>query len=144
MLKAGAASRKLQGFWNHAETSWLFGAVEEVRLFPEQLANRTSPYSSGTIIYNAVLTAITTGEPHKLHLLAKCVEAVNALVKQTTKRERVSAAILDAANKLGRVPTHLEALQSYSNAGLDADEGNFIRALRDAGFGWLLHNCKKS
>ena len=98
-------------------------------------------------IHNTVLQAIQTGDPRGICLLAKCIVAVDKNHKKKgTKRQKVANAVCDAANRLGKIPIWQEALEEYRNAGGDHDEGNFTRALRDAGFGWILpgRSCKRS
>jgi hypothetical protein len=111
-------------------------------------------------IHDTILRAIQTGDTRGIHLLAKCIEAVNKTIPKDskdcvtyfltrgTKRQKVADAVCAAANKLGRIPTWKEALKEFVDAGGDeeistrADEGNFIRTLRDAGFGWILPRGK--
>ena len=90
-------------------------------------------------IHNTVLRAIQTGDPRGVQLLAKCIAAVDKNHKKKgTKRQKVANAVCDAANRLGKVPTWQEALEEFRHAGGDYDEGNFTRALRGAGSGWIL------
>jgi hypothetical protein len=111
-------------------------------------------------IHDTILRAIQTGDPSGVRLLAKCIVAVNKnLPKGTkdyftsgTKRQKVSYAVCDAANRLERIPTWEEIQDEFIGAGSDeeistrGDEGNFINALHQAGFGWLIprRRCKRS
>ena len=96
-------------------------------------------------IHDTILRAIKTGDRREIDLLAKCIVAADKNHKKKgTKRQKVADAVCDAANRLGKIPPWLEALDEFVRAGGDeeistrADQGNFIRALRDAGFGWIL------
>ena len=113
-------------------------------------------------IHDTILRAIQTGDPQRVYLLAKCIEAVDKtlpkdpkdfgayLLSGGTKRQKVAKAVCDVANRHGKIPTVLEIQEEFMDAGGDkkfstrADEGNFIKALRDAGFEWLLPSasCK--
>ena len=108
-------------------------------------------------IHDTILRAIQTGDPRGIRLLAKCIEAVDKNIPKGandffnwTKRQKVSNAVCDAANEHGKIPTVEEIQEEFIRAGGDeeistrADPGNFIKALRDAGFEWLLHSasCK--
>ena len=51
----GEASRVLQKQWGTREANELYLAVERVRRFPEELKDTSTPYTSGSIIQDAVL-----------------------------------------------------------------------------------------
>lgn len=143
LMLEGGPSNILQGVWRQNQTRWLYLAVDHVRHFPDSLSDFRTPETAGSIIREVVLSAITGGNPHGLDLLSKCILAVENAHKKQTKRQMVADAVHAAANRLNKIPTWKEALQEFSNAGGDADEGNFTKALRDAGFAWLLRGGKR-
>ena len=144
----GEASRVLQKQWGTTEANELYLAVEWVRRFPEELKNTSTPRTAGSIIQDAILRAIKAGNPGSLDLLARCIVAVDKNFseniedyfsgRKATTLQKVALAIGNAAHRLGRIPTWQECLDAFVEVDGDPDQGNFIRALRRAGFGWIL------
>ena len=150
-MRRGEASSVLQRKWGTSEANNLYLAVEFVRHIPEALKDTRTPEAAGSVIHDAILRAIATGKRDEIDLLAKCIVAVNKNfaenpLSKLTKRQKVANAVRDAANKLRKIPKWGEALTEFRNAGGDYDEGNFTRALCEAGFGWILpgRSCKRS
>jgi hypothetical protein len=155
-MSRGEASKALQGAWGKPETTWLYSAVESVWHMPEQLEDYHTPYTAGSIIRDSIRRAIESGNPHGVYLLAKCIETVARTIPKDpkdyaaylvggTNRRKVAHAISDAAERFGRIPTWQEALGEFCKVDGDSDEGNFIRALCNAGFRWILpRSCMKS
>ena len=137
-------SNKLQNVWRRRETRWLYLAASHAKAFPEALRDFRTPESAGSIILAVIENALRTGHASGLELLGKCIAAAHTAAERNTKRQKVADAVCAAARRLGKIPTWIETLQDFSNAGGDADEGNFTRALRDAGFGWLLSGTSRT
>ena len=142
-MRRGKASSILQDEWGTSGANELYFAVEFVRRFPEKLKDTSTPDTAGSVIHDVILRAITTGKRDEIDLLAKCIISVDKNFAEDpfsrqTKRQKVANAICEAANRLGTIPTWQEALEEFRNAGGDYDEGNFTRALCEAGFGWIL------
>lgn len=136
--KGDAARRQLAGMWDDEETRRRWFAVQSITLRPADFYDFNSPCSDGKFLCDILRDFIISGERKQLAKLSRVIEAFHAQSKNETKRWSVARAVGEAARKHDRIPLACEALQCFANAGGDADEKNFRRALKDCGYGWLI------
>jgi hypothetical protein len=142
VLERGPATQRLQGVYRTMKGRWMFAAIRLLRDHPEAIHDPGhDEYSPGRMVREAILRDISSGAPHNLDLIAKCIEAVADLHRQETKGCVIVDLLGRTASKLGRIPTKAEiqdaALSDERIATAAADEGNFSKDLDRVGLGWL-------
>lgn len=95
-------------------------------------------YTKDGVIFSLLLEAIRTGNPRKVQILAKCIEAAHSLPKTEKPISNVAYAVRKAARKVRSIPTLDNVVRELRRMHKASAKNHTTDTLRGQGFGWIL------